>query len=117
MNKFVKAGAAALVLGATTLAVATPAEARPYRHYRHHHDNDAGLAIGAGILGLAIGAAIASDNDRYYDPYYGRGYYNYDPYYRPYYGRPYYRGYARRCVTRWRFNPYWGRQVRVRYCG
>src|SRR5579872_3662483 len=36
-------------------------------------DDDAGWALGAGILGLGLGAAIASDND-YYDGYYGYPY-------------------------------------------
>ena len=67
-------------IGAMALATA-PADARSYyRHY--HHGDDAAVAIGAGILGLAVGAAIASgNNDRYY---YNDGYYNY----------PYYNGYA-----------------------
>ena len=95
-----------VVLGltaASTLAVtATPADAqRYYRHYRHH--DDAGLAIGAGILGLGLGAAIASSNRGYYGPSY-------------YYGDPYY-GYGYRgCVVRRHWDPYWGRWVRVRYC-
>lgn len=89
---------------ASTLAVATatPADAqRYYRHYRHH--GDAGLAIGAGILGLGLGAAIASSSRPYYGPGYG------------YYGDPYY-GYGYRCVVRRHWDPYWGRWVRVRYC-
>ncbi|MDB5690608.1 MAG: hypothetical protein JWL91_2484 [Sphingomonas bacterium] len=48
---------------------------RPYRGYgggyygypRYgYRDNGAGLAIGAGVLGLALGAAIASDRGDYY---------------------------------------------------
>jgi hypothetical protein len=61
---------------------------RGYRGYRRYDHDDAGLAIGAGILGLAIGAAVASDHDR--------GYYYAPPpppppygYYRPYYDDPY----------------------------
>jgi hypothetical protein len=94
----VAAGAAALSL----VAAATTASADPYR-YRHHHSGRGGdvatAAIAAGIVGLAVGAAI-SDNDhrdrRYYDrgysdrryyapppPRYGYGY-GYGP--RPYYG-------------------------------
>ena len=44
--------------------------------YRHN-DNTAGVAIGAGIIGLAVGAIIASgnNNDRYRDGrYYDRSY-------------------------------------------
>ena len=46
-------------------------------HRWHHHDDDAGLAIGAGIIGLALGAAIASDHSRNDGRYYSddRGYY------------------------------------------
>ncbi|MEJ2459147.1 MAG: hypothetical protein P8Y58_13810 [Novosphingobium sp.] len=98
-------------LAATVLTVASPAQARD--HYRHHGGgDDAAIAIGAGIVGLAIGAAIAdSHDDRYYDSdYYPArryvtvrdypGYYYYydgypNRYYRDrYYGRyyaPYYR--------------------------
>ena len=111
---------------ASTLAItATPADAQ-YRRYRHH--DDAGLAIGAGIIGLGIGAAIASSNRGYYGGGYG-GYYGgyYDPYaynsygyssygYDGYYGRGYYDGYRRHCVTRRSWDPYYGRWVRVRYC-
>lgn len=76
--------AAALV--ATSLSVATSAEARD-RYHRDRGGNDAAIAIGAGIIGLAIGAAIASDrnDDRYYRDrrYYPRGhYYDNRPHYR-----------------------------------
>ncbi|MFS0736033.1 hypothetical protein ABC347_03185 [Sphingomonas sp. 1P06PA] len=68
-----------------------------------------GVAIGAGLLGLGLGAAIASSNrDRYYDRgYYGGGYYD-----RGYYGG----GWGRDCYTRRVWDPYLGRRVRVRYC-
>jgi hypothetical protein len=107
-----------IALGLTavsTLAVtATPADAQRYRHYRHHGDRT-GLAIGAGILGLGVGAAIASSNRGYYD----RGYYG-DPYSGGYYNDGYYgNGYGydyRRCVTRRQWDPYYERWVRVRYC-
>lgn len=56
-------------LGACALMVSAPAMARD--HYRDR-GGDAALAIGAGIVGLAIGAALADRDDRYY---YDRGYY------------------------------------------
>ena len=76
---------AALFAGA--LALTAPAHARD-----RHGDDDAAIAIGAGLVGLAIGAAIASDDrhDRYYD----RRYYYDGPRYRAY-PRHYYRDYPR----------------------
>jgi hypothetical protein len=108
----------ATALVATSLATAAPAEARGhyYRHYRGGGD-DAAIAIGAGIIGLALGAAIASNHDDdYYYPDGYNGYYDYpapygyyyynsypryrvyrypDRYYRGYYGNRWDRGYAR----------------------
>ena len=55
----------ALALGSTALIGATPASAQSYHR---HHDNS-GVAIIAGLAGLAIGAAIASSNDHYRDHY------------------------------------------------
>lgn len=82
----------AIVLAASTFAVASVAEARGYRD----RGDDAAIAIGAGIVGIAIGAAIADDDDdRYYDRRYYRSYP--DRYYyrdRGYY-RPRYDGYYR----------------------
>ncbi|MGC1305272.1 MAG: hypothetical protein WA840_23120, partial [Caulobacteraceae bacterium] len=57
----------------------------------------AGAAIGAGIVGLAVGAAIA-DHPHYA---YGPGYYGY--------------GYAP-CGAHLRWDPYLGRYVRAGYC-
>jgi len=72
-----KKGILATTLAASALAAtAAPATARDY--YRHH-DNGAGVAIGAGIVGLALGAVIASNhNDRYRDRYDDRRYRSYD---------------------------------------
>lgn len=90
---FGKALLAALVAAGTL--VAAPAQARD--RYHRGGDDDVAIAIGAGLVGLAIGAAIASDGDRhhyrdrrYYDGYYPRyrGGYYYDAY-------PRYRGYYR----------------------
>ena len=89
MSTVLKGFIAATVLAGTGLAGAAPAQAR------YHHDNGS-TAIVAGILGLGIGAAIASDHGNY-----GRSgsYYGYDSgpaYYAPapvtYYGGDYYGG-------------------------
>ena len=108
MRKALTAALAALTLGGAVAATATTAaEARPYyggHYYGHgHYNNGAGLAV-AGIAGLAIGAAIASDHPRYYG---GPGYYAPGPYaYGPgYYGTCY--------TTRWVWDPYYGRRVPV----
>ncbi|MBV9841314.1 MAG: hypothetical protein JOY99_07240 [Sphingomonadaceae bacterium] len=53
--KLLKAGVAAAVLGTTSLAAVQPAQA---------HD-DTGIAVAAGILGLGVGAVIASDHPHY----------------------------------------------------
>lgn len=77
----------AATLAASALTFAAPAQARD--GYRHRGGgDDAAIAIGAGIIGLAIGAAIASDHDDRYDD---RGYY-YDSYPR-YRGGYYYNSY------------------------
>ena len=77
---FTKA-ALALALGATALTVAAPADAQRYGGYRHN--DGTGTAIVAGIAGLAIGAALASSNNRRDGYYEDRGYYDqrgYDQY-------------------------------------
>ena len=94
----VAAGVAALSL----VAAATTASADP-RYGRHHRDrggDTAAVAIAAGIVGLAVGAAISDGNrgDRYDDRYYGRRAYAPPPPPPPAYGYGY--GYAPR--------PYYG---------
>lgn len=92
----VKKGALALGLAASTLAAsAAPAQAHDGYYDRGGSGGDeAAIAIGAGIIGLALGAAIASDHgDR--GPYYReRGYYAYPRYNRGgyYYNAPAWRG-------------------------
>jgi hypothetical protein len=54
MIKGVKAATAAALLAAGTIGAVAPAEA-----------HGPGVAIGAGLLGLGIGAAIASDHPHY----------------------------------------------------
>lgn len=105
MRKILTAAVAALTIAGGVAAVSGPAQAEPYRYYNRHKDknNDAGVAIAAGIVGLAIGAAIASSgsnkrNSSYYydngyqqqgygDSYYGNGYQQ--PYYNGGYNAPY----------------------------
>lgn len=93
MATFFHKATLAAALAATVGLTAAPAEARD--RYRHRGGgDDAAIAIGAGIVGLALGAAIASNRrDRYDD-----GYYNYDRRYYPrgsYNGYPAYRAYPR----------------------
>jgi hypothetical protein len=98
LNTLAKTAIAGLI-GSVALAAAAPAEAHGW--HRGGGD-DAAVAVGAGILGLAVGAAIASDSPRYYyDDYYAGpayypaypayGYYNSYPVYRA--PRYYYNGY------------------------
>lgn len=112
LNLFGKVGAIAAAVAATLMA-ASPAEARRYRD----GGDDAAIAIGAGVVGLALGAAIASDrNDRYYDRRYYRGYY-YDDY-RPRYRNYYYRDYPRyRHRDRYYRDRNWHRNDRRYYRG
>ena len=114
MTNLMKKAGLGIALAVTTLAVAAPADAQRWRgrHYDRGGDVAAGAIVG-GIVGLGIGAAIASNNNRggYYDGgYYDRGYYGPPPrayyrprvIYRPYPRRGYYRGYP------YRGNPYRG---------
>lgn len=83
MRAVIKGALAAALLAGSSLAGTAPAEARDH----------SGTAIAAGIIGLGIGAAIASSDhhDRYYGGDYGYGYdapVNY--YAQPAYGYPAY---------------------------
>lgn len=66
LKKTVLSGVLAATVATGALAGATPALADPYRGGWHggyeHHGGGAGVAVAAGILGLAVGAAIASDH-------------------------------------------------------
>ena len=130
MRKSLTTAMAAITFGGAIAATAVPAEARDhggyYRYngynggYRHHHGNSTGTAVAAGVVGLALGAALASSNNNRgyysrsyaYDPYYGDRYYR-GGYYEP---RAYYydRGYDLCTTSRWVYDPYIGRRVRVR---
>ena len=95
-------------LAALTLAgvAATPAAAQPFRGYHSgwggYRGWGPGAAVGAGLVGLAVGATLAADH-----PSYGYGY----GYPAPYYGPGYYG-----CRTHLRWNPTWGGYQRVRAC-
>jgi len=69
MINSLKRATLALSLVAAGFMTATTAEARDRYDNR---GNDAAIAIGAGIIDLAIGSAIADRDDRYY---YDRAYY------------------------------------------
>lgn len=130
-----------LTAAASVAVVAAPAEAQS-RYYRDHRNNGAGVAIAAGVVGLAVGAALASnrggydrrgyyDNGYYNRGHYDQGYYNRGHYDRGYYSQPSYayrhndyrghdNGYygynARRCITQRYVDEYSGQLVRVRRC-
>ena len=89
-RKAVLAGA----LGAATLTAASPAMADDWRYRRHGGGDEAGAAVAGGIIGLALGAAIASgsrDRGYYYDDDY---YYRHRPRARVYVYREYPRYYG-----------------------
>lgn len=112
MLKNLRNAAIAATLGVATLmsSVGT-AEARDRYWHRHRGGDDAAIAIGAGIAGLAVGAAIASDRRDRYDRRYYRGYprggYYYDGYPRYRYDSYYYRDYPR-YRGHWRDRRDWG---------
>ena len=128
MRKTLTAAMAAIALGGAVCATAAPAQAEHYRGYDgggyYHRDRDnGGAALAAGVVGLALGAAIASSNHGYSGrSYYDRGYYDRGYYDRGYYDRGYYApsyGYDypayRTCeTTRWVWDPYIGRRVPMR---
>ncbi|WP_322962911.1 hypothetical protein [Sphingomonas fuzhouensis] len=124
MNGVLKKMGLGVALAATALTAAAPAEAQRWgRGWGGYYHRDRGgdavaSALLGGIVGLGVGAAIASSNrPRYIDRnyYYDRGY---DPYYAP--PPPpvvyEYQDYRPRCWNDWRWDPYWGRNVQVRVC-
>ena len=101
MKRLVTGALAALTLGGALLGAAAPASADPWHHGYYRHGVGPGVAVGAGLLGLAVGAAIA---DR---PHYV---YDYPP---PPPPRYYYYG---GCRTQWRWDPWAYRYVPVEVC-
>lgn len=128
MRKTLTIGLAAITAAVGVLGAGASANARDYydRYGRYHRDRDNDDALAAGIVGLALGAALASGSsgrgyysDRYYGRgYYGRGYYDGGYYGRSYYGTPRYygRSYYRECRTDRYWDPYYGRYIRERRC-
>jgi hypothetical protein len=127
MKKLLTGALAALTLSTALVSGGAAASAGDWgRHggyggygYRGGHGHgwggNAGSVIGAGILGLAVGAAISDHgHDRYYD---GRRAPNYD--YGPppaYYSGASYYSYMDECRVAWRWDPYWRRYVEVERC-
>jgi len=121
MNGIIKRAALGLTLAATAVTAAAPADAQRWRGYRRGGGDVATGALIGGVVGLGLGAAIASSNrdryyrDRYYAPrgYYGprrgwrgdRGYYAPRGYYGP---RGYNRGYDRGYWDGRRYDDYYG---------
>ena len=106
MKKILTGALAALTLGGVVLGGASQASARDWDHH-----GDRGAAVVAGIAGLAIGAALASDH-----PYYAPApvYYRAPP--PAYYEGPAYYSYERHCRVEWRWDRHWGHYERVRAC-
>ena len=83
MRSVFKTMIAVSALAATSVAVVQPAQARDHT----------GTAVVAGIIGLGVGAALASDH-RGYDRGYSQGGYYYSDYPAGYYAPSYSYGYA-----------------------
>ena len=81
-----------VALAATALTAAAPADAQRYRRYNRGGGDVATGAIIGGIVGLGLGAAIASSNRR------DRGYYDDGYYYDE--GPTYYEGRSSYCDNR-----------------
>jgi hypothetical protein len=108
MRKILTAALAALTIGGAVAATTTTAEAAPYGWHGGYHGGRGygpGLAVGAGLLGLAVGASLAGPH--YYGP--GPGYYA-----GPAYGPGY--GYYGACRVHYRWDPYAGRNIPVERC-
>lgn len=113
LNVFGKKLAIGIALSASMLMTVSPAQARD--RYYDRGGNDAAIAIGAGVIGLALGAAIADRGDR---NYYDRDYYDMRRYVtirdRPGYYY-YYDGYPNRYYNDRYYNQYYAPYYRDRY--
>jgi len=110
LKKILTGATAALTLGGAALTTATPAAAQHYYrgggYYHGGRGYNGGAVLGAGILGLAVGAAVAGH------PY--RGYYAAPP--PSYYYGPSYYSYYGGCHSSWRWDPYYRHYVPVERC-
>ena len=101
IKKLMTGAAVALTLGGAALATATPASAQHWGggyHGGYGRGYGGGALLGAGLLGLAVGAAVT-----------GPHYYGYPP--PGYYVGPSYYGYYGGYHRHWRWDPYAGRYV------
>lgn len=116
MRKLISTALAAVTLAGAVAATAAPAQARDWDHGRggYYHGGDyrggyygrdnTGTAVAAGVVGLALGAALASSGDH------GGYYYARPASYGYYYGPPRYA--YRTCESTERvWDPYIGRHV------
>ena len=120
MKQLITGALTALTLATALSAGTTAAQADDWHgrgygrgSYDHGRGPGVGAVVGAGILGLAVGAAVAGRDRHHYDgppPVYYRApppaYYSGDDYY----------GYADACRVYWRWDPYWRRYVEVERC-
>lgn len=123
-KKILTGAVAALSIGGAVAATATPAAAQyrgghggytanynnyggnyggGYRGYDRGHHNNSGAVLGAGILGLVIGAALTSNH----------GYAERPTYYAPTQYAP---AYDNDCHVTYRWDPYARQQVPVTVC-
>lgn len=103
MKTFLKTVGVAAALAASTLGMTQAAQAQG--RWDRGGGDDAVIAIGAGLLGLAVGAALADRDDGYY---YDRRYYN-NRRYVTVRGRPDYYYYYDNAPGRYYRDRYYGR--------
>lgn len=122
MTGLIKKAVLGTAMAASALAASAPADAQYYRGRGHRGGDTAAAAILGGIVGLGVGAAITSSNNRgrYYDRGYSydRGYYDDGYYQRPrgYYYNDYNYNYRPRCFIERQYDQWNGRPYDVRVC-
>jgi hypothetical protein len=76
MTSIITKTALGAALAATALVSAAPASAQTYYGHRDRGGDTAGAAIAGGVIGLALGAIIASSSNNHHRDRYDRRYYN-----------------------------------------